>query len=324
MKIKIAIFCVSLLFIFAIKTTIASAITKVDTFRITFTSQSEKWTIINKNIIYWIDPEGIIRGFDTKRKKEFPLFKNGQPLNDLHAIISYDGRYLIYNRYDNVSYNVSVYDTVKKVNLNITDDAGSRFATDFDNNTIVYIDDGAYGDLYTYNIKSKNSTLIAQNAAVPRISGRYIVWYTNSGSYDIRAYDLIKKEMVDIPNPENASRSSPDIDNNKIVYIYQKDNINSVRLFDLNKKNEKILAESPFYSMSWPEISNKYVVWGKDTTQHVSGVEGTNLKTGEVFEIQEQGPHQNGNLSPIIDNNIVSWMAWRTGNGDIYGAILNK
>jgi len=196
MKIKIAVICISLLTIFAIKAPIASAITKVDTFRITFTSQSEKWTIINKNIIYWIDPEGIIRGFDTKRKKEFPLFKNEQPLNDLYSIISYDGRYLVYNRYDNISYNVSAYDTVKKVDLKVTDGAGSRFATDFDDNKIVYVDGYGYGDLYVYDIDTKKKKLIAQNASVPKISGRYIVWYINNGSYDIRAYDLKKRRWL--------------------------------------------------------------------------------------------------------------------------------
>lgn len=84
------------------------------------------------------------------------------------------------------------------------------------------------------------------------------------------------------------------------------------------------LSETSVYSMSWPSISKRYAVWGKVTSQHVSGIEGVDLKTGEVFEIQEQGPHQNGNISPIISGNIAAWMAWRTGNGDIYAAIINK
>lgn len=57
---------------------------------------------------------------------------------------------------------------------------------------------------------------------------------------------------------------------------------------------------------------------------YVSGVEGFDLKNNSVFEIQEQGSHQNGNISPIVDGNIAAWMAWRTGNGDIYSALINK
>lgn len=76
--------------------------------------------------------------------------------------------------------------------------------------------------------------------------------------------------------------------------------------------------------MSWPSISGNYVVWGKNTAPHVSGLEGTDLKTKEVFEIEEAGAHQNGNMSAKLEGNIASWMAWRTGNGDIYGAILKK
>ena len=46
-------------------------------------------------------------------------------------------------------------------------------------------------------------------------------------------------------------------------------------------------------------------------------------KTGEIFEIQEQGPHQNGVIAPQLGGNIAAWMAWRTGNGDIYVAEIN-
>lgn len=134
--------------------------------------------------------------------------------------MAYYGRYLVYNRDDNVSSNVSIYDTRKQKDIKVTDAVGSRWATDLDNNKIVYIDGGGYGDLYVYNINTKQTDLITQHAAVPKISGKYIVWYisTGSGVYDIRAYDLSKKQLVDIPNPENASRQTPDIDGNSILY----------------------------------------------------------------------------------------------------------
>ena len=92
----------------------------------------------------------------------------------------------------------------------------------------------------------------------------------------------------------------------------------------LKTKQEQLVYTSPNYWISWPSISNRYAVWGKNTAQHISGVEGIDLRTGQVFEIQEQGQHQNDNMSAFVEGNIVAWMAWRTGNGDIYGASINR
>lgn len=92
---------------------------------------------------------------------------------------------------------------------------------------------------------------------------------------------------------------------------------------DIHTNKEKVLLSSTSYSMSWPSISDRYVIWGKDTLPNISGVEGIDLNSGETITIQDQGSQQNGNMSPIINGNIAAWMAWRTGNGDIYGSILN-
>jgi len=297
----------------------------VEVSRLTYSGYREDWPVIYKDKVLWI-AEGIVDTYDIEKKITYPFFEGEQPLTNLFALIGYDGRYIAYNRYDGISYNVTAYDIENNENILVTDNVGSRWATDFDGKTIVYIDGGAVGDLYTYDLNNKRKTLIAHLAAVPHISRNYIVWYTSvsGGLYDIRAYDLVKNKYIDIPNPENANRSSPDVHGDKIIYTYSKNNLYSVRLFDINKKEEIILVESPSYTMSWPSISKRYAIWGKNTAQHISGVEGVDLTTGVVFEIQEQGPHQNDNLFPIIIGNIAAWMAWRTGNGDIYTAVLSN
>ena len=324
-KIKLNVIILTLFLSFFISTAIAAPSTNIDVFRLTYGFYREDWPVIYKNKILWV-AEGIIYVYDVETKATYPLFEGEQPLINLFGLVGYDGRYIVYNRYDGISYNVAAYDTENNENILVTDSVGSRWATDFDNKTIVYIDGDAIGDLYIYDLNNKRKTLIAHLAAVPRISGNYVVWYTgsSSGLYDIRTYNLVKNNYIDIPNPETANRSSPDVYGDEIIYNYSKNSLYSVRLFDINKKEERILVESPSYTMSWPAISKRYAVWGKNTAQHISGVEGIDLLTNQVFEIQEQGPHQNGNLTAYVVDNIAAWMAWRTGNGDIYGAILNK
>lgn len=75
--------------------------------------------------------------------------------------------------------------------------------------------------------------------------------------------------------------------------------------------------ESTTYSMNWPAVSDKYAVWSKETGPSTGGVEGTNLNTGEIFEVYPQSLQQNAVIPPVIRGNLVSFM-----NGDIYAAKL--
>ena len=86
----------------------------------------------------------------------------------------------------------------------------------------------------------------------------------------------------------------------------------------------KTIYEGSTDALGSPAISNKYIVWSQSSAQHIGGVMGANIKTGEVFEAQPQGSHQNSHTTPSIWKDTAVWMAWRTGNGDIYGATLNK
>lgn len=116
----------------------------------------------------------------------------------------------------------------------------------------------------------------------------------------------------------------PDIYKNKVVWLNEENGFVQVNLKDLNSDETTILYKTSNYDITYPAISDNYVIWGKSTLPNVAGVESIDLKTKEVFEIQEQGPHQNGVIAPQLEGNIAAWMAWRTGNGDIYAAIIDK
>lgn len=324
-KIKILIFGLFLLITISLIAFPIYASTNVNTFQVTATSQTEKWNTIYKNNIYWLDSSGIIKGFNTKKNVEFNLLDSEQPLEDIFAIVAYDGRYVVYNRYDNISYNVSVYDTKDKQVINVAEGEGSRWATDYDNKTIVYVDGGACGKLYSYNLQKKVNKLISETVCGnARISKNKIVWGgPASGGYGIWTFNTKNEKTYEV-KAGSGHTSSPDINDNNVIWTIKNNETTEVHIKNINKEEEKIIYETSNYDISWPSLSDKYAVWGKVTGQHVSGIEGINLKTGEVFEIQEQGPHQNGNIQPIIEENLVAWMAWRTGNGDIYGSILHK
>jgi hypothetical protein len=304
----------------------AKDLPNVQVFRLTFSSSREDWPIIHKHSVYWIDAQGGISGYDLKQRSALSLFPGTPPLTNLYGLVGFDGRYLVYDSYDGTSYNVRYYDLKRNKDESITEGVGSRLASDLDEGRVAYIDGYATGNLNVYDIDTKKTISVAQNASVPRISGEYLTWYTSTTTlpYDIRVFDLIKHRLIDIPNPEDAVRSSPDINGHDLVYLYSKNGVSSVRTYDLTKKKQRILVETSSYTMSWPSISDDYVIYGKSTAPNIAGVEAVDLKTGAVFEIQPQGSFQNANLSPYISNNIAAWFDWRTGNGDIYAAMINK
>jgi len=115
----------------------------------------------------------------------------------------------------------------------------------------------------------------------------------------------------------------PDIYKDNVVWLHVEAGFTEVHLKNLNNGESKILHGTSDYGITYPAISDRYVIWGKTTAQDVAGVEGIDLTSGEVFEIQEQGSHQNGVIAPTIEGNIAAWMAWRTGNGDIYAALIS-
>lgn len=328
MNMKMKLILISLFVLFFIPPELSFAAPTVDVFRLTSSGQREDWPMIYKNTIYWLNPQGDIYGYNVKEEREFPLFEGEQSLEDLFAPIAFNGRYLVYNRLtDENSYDVSVYVKRRRRsrNITVTNEQGSQWATDMHKNTVIYIDGGACGKLYAYNLRRNKRTLITEHACEPaKIWGNIVVWnYAAPNGTNVYGYNLRRNRQFDIATGDGF-QASPDIYKNYVVWVHSEGNYNAVYLKNLRNGKEKILHETSEYNISWPSISKRYVVWGKSTAQHVAGVEGVDLKTGEVFEIQEQGQHQNSNLLPIINGNIAAWMAWRTGNGDIYGAYIHK
>lgn len=287
----------------------------VDVYRLTSGFYREDWPAIYKDKILWV-AEGIVYVYDVKEKTTSLFFEGIQPLTNFYALIAYDGRYIIYTQYDGISYNVSAYDTEKRKDIPITNGAGSHSATDYDNKTIVYIDGGACGKLYAYDIAREEANLVTENACgSAKISKDVVVWTYGSNIY---GYDLKKDEIFLITD----NGGHPDIYKDSVVWLSVEAGLTEVHLKNLNNGESKILHGTSEYGITYPAISDRYVIWGKTTAQDVAGVEGIDLITGEVFEIQEQGLHQNGVISPTIDGNVAAWMAWRTGNGDIYSAVI--
>lgn len=296
----------------------------VEVNRLTSGFYREDWPIIYDHKVYWTDPRGGVYGYDFVENSEFLLIESST-LTNFYAAIDYDGRYLIYNSYDGISYNVNVYDFEQNLNIPVTEGVGSKWATDYDDKVIVYVDGGACGKLYAYYLLTEERKLITEQVCgTANISRRYIVWgYAVPTGSGIFGYDLKLNKKYDIAIGPGY-RSSPDIYKDKIIWSINNSTNAEVYLYDIKTEEEKLIYTAPDYSISWPSISNKYAVWGKNTAQHVAGVEGIDLKTDQIFEIQEQGQHQNDNMTALVEGDIVAWMAWRTGNGDIYAATINR
>ena len=295
-----------------------AATTVTDVFRLTFSDQLEDWPVIYKDAICWADPRGGVYCNDMNSHSEFPLLKEEQPLSDLFGLVGIDNRFIVYNRFtEENSFDVAVYDLKKKEEIRVTDEIGFQWAHDYDDQTLIYTSGGICGNLYSYDIRSEEKTLISEFSCGPaKISQENIVWTDGTIVY---GYDLRIKKLFEI-----AYGAQPDIFNQYVVWVQSDGKTNAVYLKNLFTGIEKILHSSDQYDFTWPTISEKYAIWGKSTTQYIAGVEGIDLKTGEIFTLQSQGSHQNSVINPQIAGNIASWMAGRTGNGDIYGAIIRN
>lgn len=154
------------LFFFITSTTYAISPPIVDLHQLTSSGYREDWPMIYKESVYWSDGFGAVRGYDFKTKQELLLANVGDQLpNDFFAPISYDGHNLIYNTYSEAKgYNVRAYDMKRHIDIAITDVVGSNTATDYDQNTVVYIEGGACGKLHAYDLNKKENTVITETA----------------------------------------------------------------------------------------------------------------------------------------------------------------
>ncbi len=301
----------------------------VDAFRITTDGSQQSGPRIYKNLVYWTDWRGgeetslDIYGYDLDEEREFPvLVKEGQ-----QWLAGFNRRWLVYNEYFGVedlnSYDVRVKNLRTGQDLVIAGGEGSQSAEDLYRNTVVYIEGGACGKLFAYDLRRQQRKLLTEEACSPvRMWMDTVVWaYGAPGGSNVYGYDLRKNRLFEVASDEGF-QEVPDIYRNQVVWLHREGDTNAIYLKDLRKGNVRLLHQTTGYAMNYPTISRRYVVWSKSTAQHVGGVEGVDLRTGEVFEIQGQGPHQNSTTTPDIWEDTTVWQAWRTGNGDVYGAEL--
>lgn len=320
MKTKIIFIFLLSFFLLLKASSIVSASTNVETFRVTSRGQREDWPVIYKNTICWLEDRGVYCS-NTSKHNEYPFFGDGEPTN-IYSLVGLDSRYLVFNTLSSeTSFDVTIYDYKNKTYFPVTSQSGNQNAVDYDNQTILYVDEQTYpcGKLYAYRIPSKIHQLLADNICLPaRISQDIVIWTEGNTIWGFKLNQNRKFKVTD------EASSPADIYGNQILWITDNGNPCLVHLKNIITSNEKILYQGNKCDLTWPQLDKRYAVWGKSTEQHIAGVEGIDLFTGEVFTIQEQGPHQNGVISPQIEGNTVAWMAWRTGNGDIYGSVLGN
>jgi len=327
MKIKNFIASILVLLIIPLfyKPSIAEATTAVNTFQITTEGSQQTSPYIYNNLVVYTSLSDIW-GYDLEANTNFPILEKE---NQQFTTGFYKNLIIYENSNPDLSTDVYMYNLTNNKDTLVAGGTGSQGNGVTNGKVVVYIDGGACGSLHAYNIKEKTTSQTSDTACSPvRISGDNVVWaYAAPGGTNIYGYNLKDNSPFDVITDVDF-QESPNIFENKAVWLHYTTgaygDYNAIKLKDLNTGEVKTIYESSTDSLQSPSVSNKYVVWSQSSAQHVGGVRGANLKTGEVFEVQPQGPHQNSHTSTSIWKDTAVWMSWRTGNGDIYGAIFNK
>lgn len=320
----------TLLLLFFLFFSPAYAATSVNLFQITTDGSQQKDPLIDKNLVVYTTFGGSggidIEGYDLREGQFFPIItKPGQQFaTSLH------NKLIIYDDYDDgnpgPNYDVRLYNLGTGKDQLIAGGAGDQVGGVTNGRDVVYLDGGFCGAVHIYNLKKGSDEAVGSTGCAPlRISGDIVIWANGApGGTNIYGYNLKDKLAFDVVN-DPGYQESPNIFENKVVYLDYVSgptygDYNAIKMKDLKTGEEKTIYETNVNSVQWPAVSGRYVVWSESSAQHINGVKAANLKTGEVFEVQPQGSHQNSHTSPAIWKNTAVWMSWRTGNGDIYGA----
>lgn len=330
MKIKITIISL-FVFIFLFQSITANAATSVNPFQITTDGGQQKDAQVYKNTVAYTNFNGTggidVWGYDVNTQQNFPIIdKPGQQF-----LTSFDNKLIIYDDFNETSshYSVRLHNMASNEDMLIAGEPGSRSSGVTNGKFVVYVEGGACGQIHAYNLKKMTDIVISAGGCAPlRISGETVIWgYGAPGGSNIYGYDLQKNELIDVVTDSNFQESAS-IFGEDVVYLEYTTgalgDYNAIKMKNLRTGKKTTIYESTSSTLQYPAISDKYVVWSESTAQHMGGVQGANLKTGEVFEVQAQGAHQNSHTTPSIWKDTAAWMAWRTGNGDIYGATLTK
>lgn len=306
---------------------LAGAVTTVNLFQITNDGSQQKDALIYKDIVAY-DSLSDIWAYNIDSQTNYPLIqKDGEQ----YATSLYKNLII----YDNLNIGSSVYQ-VRMFDINTNKDiliAGgivSHSGGVTNGQYVVYLDNSACGPIHSYNIKKKTDVIISAGGCQPlRIYNEIVIWPNGaSGGTNIYGYNLEKHRFFDVVN-DPGYQESPNIFENKVVYLDYiagptYGDYNAIKTKDLKTGLEKIIYQSSTTTLQWPAISNRYVVWSESSAQHINGIKAADLKTGEVLEVQPQGPHQNSHTMPSIWGDTAAWMSFRSGNGDIYGAKFNR
>lgn len=301
------------------------ASTQVNLFQVTTDGSQQKDAFVYKDLVAY-DSLSDIWGYNLETKENFPLIQK-------------DGQQYITHLYKNlvvyqdiplgsIDGDIRIYNVKTGMDTLIIGGPNSYSSGGTNGNYVIYLDGGACGSLYAYNIHKKQTEHLIDNVCTPKISDDIVYWSENApGGPDIRGYNLKRKQYLDIAT-ENGFQGPADMYDGKVVYIESDGggfgSYMAVKVKNLRNGKTTTVYETNTNSINWPSISDKYVVWSEAPTSHVNSIKGVTLKTGEVFTVQEPGPHQNSHTVTSIWKNTAVWMSWRTGNGDIYGATFSK
>lgn len=323
----------SLLLVFGLSlatSTQVSAVT-VNTFQVTTDGSQQKDPIVYKDLVAYTNFGGTggidIWLYNLKTKQNSPIItKLGQQF-----LTSFYKGFIIYDDFDESTqrYSVRLYNMKTKEDTLIAGGSTSHSGGVTNGKYVIYLDSGACGQIHAYNLKKKTDEVISPGGCQPlRISDDVAIWgYGALGGSNIYGYDLQKKLPMDIVTDANF-QESPNIFGDNVVYVeYTTGSIGdyqAIKMKNIRSGIKKTIYESTTSAVQWPSISDKYVVWSEAPVAHVNSVKAADLKTGEVFEVQAPGPHQNSHTTTSIWKETAAWMSWRTGNGDIYEADIHK
>jgi len=304
---------------------IAKAATVVSTFQITSEGSQQTSPFIYDDLVVYTSLSDIW-GYDLKTNTNLPILEKE---NQQFTTGFYKNLIIYENSNPDLSTDVYMYNLTNDKDTLVAGGLGSQGSGVTNGKVVAYVDGGACGSIHVYNIKDKTSTKIFDLSCFPlRISRDTLVFpAADPNGTNIKGYNLKKNELFDV-STESGFQESANIFGDKVVWLDYvtgaRGDYNAIKMKDLKTGEVTTIYESSTDSLQSPSVSNKYVVWSQSSAQHVGGVRGANLKTGEIFEVQPQGPHQNSHTSTSIWKDTAVWMSFRTGNGDIYGAIFNK
>ena len=323
------LFCLffSLLLVFSLYLPISTQVyaVSVNTFQVTTDGSQQKDAFVYKDLIAY-DSLSDIWGYNLETHENF-------------SIIHKDGQQYITDLYNNLivyqdippsssSGDIRLYNIKTGKDTLIIGGPNSYSSGGINGDYVIYLDGGACGSLYTYHIRKNQTQHIVDNVCSPKISDDIIYWGQGApGGSDIRGYDLQRKKFIDIAVEDGFQESADIYDNNVVWYQYDSGSYGTYQAIimkNLKTGKRKVIYETNTNSLQYPSISNRYVVWSESPSANVNSIKAADLKTGEVFEVQAPGPHQNSHTTTSIWKDTAAWMSWRTGNGDIYAANIHK